>query len=224
MIDTDLRPELGQRLERHCAITHGDAVHPRVAGHLQIERRISDHQRTTRFDAAMVEYLLEHQWVRLAARLIRRTRDIEKPLEAVGLEHPVKAAARLAGSHRHSITLSAKSSQRFDDAVEQRRGLLIERRVDIGIVLTKALYLLRCQTRIKGVDRLGQRQPDDPLDGLLLTGRLAGTLGSDLHGFDDAPDGVGQGTIPVEDQQRVVTAHSNAPRSWPTFHPRVPPT
>ncbi|MNJ69008.1 hypothetical protein D3C77_653080 [compost metagenome] len=50
------------------------------------------------------------------------------------------------------------------------------------------------------MNRLAQGQANDALDRIVAALRLAGTLGSGIHGFDDTPDGVGQGAVPVEDQ------------------------
>lgn len=136
---------------------------PKIAGHLQVECRISDHQRTRRFDATMPEDFLKHQRVWLATGLVSGAGDVEEPLPAIGLEHPIQPATGLAGGHRQAVTLGAKGIQRLDHAIEQRRRLLIQRNVDIGIVLAEAGNLCRRQVRVQGVDRLVKARPMIPL-------------------------------------------------------------
>ncbi|MNC23486.1 hypothetical protein D3C75_715150 [compost metagenome] len=148
----------------------------------------------------MPEDFLKHQRVWLATGLVSRAGDVEEPLPAIGLEHPIQPATGLAGGHRQAVTLGTEGIQRLDHAIEQRRRLLIQRNVDISIVLAEAGNLCRRQVRVQGVDRLVQGQTDDTLDRSVAALRLAGTLCGDIHGLDDTPNGIGQGAIPVEDQ------------------------
>ncbi|MNU01265.1 hypothetical protein D3C72_2446090 [compost metagenome] len=67
----------------------------------------------------MRQNLFEHLRMRLATTLVGSPGDIEVILPAIGPQHPIQAAPRLAGSHRQTIALRTKRFQRLYHPLEQ---------------------------------------------------------------------------------------------------------
>ncbi|MNC29573.1 hypothetical protein D3C75_778220 [compost metagenome] len=212
-----------QHFQRLRTVSHRHRHHAGVVRHLQIERRVTHHQRLLGRQRAMFENLAQHARVWLARRLIGTARDIEEIFPAVPGQHPIQAAPALAGSHRQAVALFAKHQQRLAHPLEQRRGRAFQLDVMITVDLPEARHLLRIlQPGIERADRLRQTEADDAANSHLAQLRQRALARRHTHRLDDPGNRIDQGPIPVEHQQLTIR-HPDAPGFSPTRRRPAPP-
>src|SRR5690606_14173362 len=134
-----------------------------------------------------------------------------------------------------NVPTLAECLQGLRDTRVQDRRLRLERQIVFTISTTKNLDHLRIRyIRVQRSDRLRHRQPDDaPYPRLVPPGQTT-DIRRHANGFDDASDGVDQSSIPVENQNLIVTQraspvsatrpHRPAPRDSVRHHPATAPS
>src|SRR5690606_31244764 len=129
-------------------------------------------------------------------------------------DHPVVAAAALAGGDGEQITRLPQLDETVHHPRVEGRGLPVEGGIVAGVALPKRRELTTIEGGKQRRKGLPETEPDHFPPRLRRRGRQPPVPGGQLQALNDTGQGIGQGAIPVEDQQRGADAHGRRSRKW----------
>ena len=119
------RPQRTKGIRCVGTVTHANAGATGIDGHLQVVRRVANHQHARRIHTQLGHELVQHARVRLAGSFIGGARGVEQALQFHCRETGVQPAAALAGGHGQRMLALAKIGQHGEHPLEQADAVLL---------------------------------------------------------------------------------------------------